>query len=251
MEAQQLFAVELSAGHLARLGEDAQRIYEQTTGDASRADLHELAAYYEFLANQQLGRQDLALQLGKRFLTEFPGSRYNPGVEVQMQALANEKEARLRGKAELAKLDADRKKDESELAADERAFAKQKADALAEKDAARRARLVASLATTENGLGLRRLNLEEQPCVDAYRSHQVETAIERCRAFLTHHAAGGSATVVERIQTVRWYLVLALKDAGRFEETRREVKPLLDDPTYGVSARYLQSALPAQPPTAK
>ena len=247
-QAQQLFATELTARHFAQLVEDAHRIYAETAGNPARAMLHKTAAYDEFFAEAQLKRQDLALQLGTRFLAEFPGDPQTLGVESQMQGLVNEQELRLRGKDELAKADAELQKDEAELAKDQRAFEKRRQAALAEMDASRRKRLLDGLAGTERGLSLRRLNLDQQPCVDASRSHQFDLAIARCRAFLKRHSASESADAAQRVMAVRFYLLLALNEAGRFDEARKEIPPLLDDPNYGVSARMLQNAMPSSAP---
>ena len=100
----------------------ATEVYNAEWPEDSVLDMHALALYWIFTAHLQLKENDQALQVGEKYLKEFPTSPYYQAVEMMMQRTIDGRRDRDDAAAkvleELADLDEDIMEEEYELCVD-------------------------------------------------------------------------------------------------------------------------------------
>ncbi len=164
------------------------------------ADVNETAAYFRFLAAQQLKRKDEALRLGEAYLSAYPGGAYFAAVDQQLKLMIDAKRRQEQNRTEvakvLAKIDEKKKKLQKKLVEGRGT--------------------PAAVAAQDFSACSKMLSME-----------LYDLAIEKCERFVKEWRDSGLKEVAEWLVIAQVFQIRALAELGRFEEAKALAEKLM------------------------
>lgn len=158
-------------------------------------NLHEMAAYYVFLAHMQLKHPDQALQAGEAYMKEFQGGMYFNAVQMQMDQMVSAKRGLQDKKAEADKYIGEVEKDRAEANANTR------------QDAAWHEMM--------------NRNYDFRRCSTFQSYAQWDDVFKECTAFANKWADSTDDQVKQFVFIARYAVVQGYADRGDFEKARK------------------------------
>jgi hypothetical protein len=197
-----LMTVLASDRRYRRLRDEAARIYSLKLRPIGSADPTEMASYWLFLSDQQLHKEDEALQVGERHLKQFPGGMYYQNIENQMKALIDTRRTR----------DGNREQIATTLAA-------------IEKERAERQQEGRDRKLLENA----QRNLDFQRCSKIFALKQQERSLQECEGFKKKWCAAKDPSAQEQCFFASFLRAMAHADLGQFDQAKAIARQLAAD----------------------
>ncbi len=171
-------------------------------------DPREYATFYLFTAHQSLKQYDQALQVGERFMSQYPGSSMFMGVEMQMTNIMQQKRYREEKRAEIPKL--------------------------IEEHEAEKAKAIADAEKRSQPLHpARALSFDTFLCTTYSRNYDSEKAIVECRKFLDKYKGTSDEQAKQMSLYMTLNLIGAYEELGDFENAKKLVEGLKkDEPSF-------------------
>jgi TolB-like protein len=198
----QLINNEMQSFRYHALVHDCAAIYEMDLPTVDGINVRAYALHYMFLGHFLLKQTDLALQMGERFMKNYPDSPMYNSVELRMNQIISEKREREEGaskaEAELAKIEQERQG-------------------------------VLAHPPPEKVLPQRMLSLDLRKCTTLQQHHQSARAWTACKEFIENHQAESKPDDEhDLVGLARYYEVLAAMDLGRFADARSAANEMLN-----------------------
>jgi TolB-like protein len=185
-----------------QLRAEATRIYSLKLEPIGAADPTEMASYWLFLSDQQLKKEDEALQVGEQHLKQFPGGMHYQSIENQMKALIDARRTR----------DSNREQIAPTLAGIEKERAERRKE-----------------ARDPNVLENAQRSLDFERCSKIFGLKQHQRALEECEGFRKKWCAARDPSAQEQCFFASFLRAMAHADLGQYEQAKAIAKQLASD----------------------
>jgi TolB-like protein len=220
--AYQLMMSDLQGARYRELQRAAQQVY--SLDDLPRhwgmVDVKETASYYIVFSHQMLKEKDLALQAGERHLKEFPGGQFQQAVRILVKTIIREKRQADTGAKKYAKELEELEEDRAEFLENPRNMAYRPA---------------------------RLRSFDMRRCTAAQSHQQWETAVVECERWMKKHRNAEGDDVEGITRNVRFALMWAYAQQGKFKAARTRAKHWQDEDPEGYDQMSVATIIETWP----